>query len=275
MSKFKIGDIVVGNREASKHYGITKEGWKGRVVEVYSNERFLAKELSDHHVSYTLDDPYFDLVEQSKEKETEMKGVFEVGDLVIGKKLVGNPVYAITGEGWVGEVRGVVEEEYIEVVDLEGRDGFQVDPTHFDLVYKKGEYCKGSRKFLMEAYKSGHSVYTPKIRSILSLDPISEVLPVPKSIIDEALCSVCSDWKKKIIEEFKYNDQNPYFNFGKNSDQDGILYTIRTHFNDGPIMIGHGLVPVEERNHCLLVSSEYELIVEDLREYKKLKFKKK
>ena len=26
MSKFKVGDIVVGNSEASKHYGITQEG---------------------------------------------------------------------------------------------------------------------------------------------------------------------------------------------------------------------------------------------------------
>lgn len=274
MSKFKVGDIVVGNREASKHYGITEEGWKGRVVEVYSNERFLAKELSDYDVTYTLDENYFDLVTEEKQNKTEMKRVFEVGDFVIGRKPVGKPAYTITGEGWVGEVVCSGQDEII-VRPLGSRDEYRVNTIHFDILYKKSEYCVGSRKFLFEAYKEESNSYMPRIRAILALDPISDLLPVPKSLIDEALSNVCSDWKKKIIEEFKYNDQNPYFNFGQNSDRDGILYTIRTHFNDGPIMIGHGLVPFEEKNCCILVSAEYELIVEDFREYKKLKFKKK
>lgn len=34
---FKAGDRVVGNREASKHYGITKEGWRGTVTGVYGD----------------------------------------------------------------------------------------------------------------------------------------------------------------------------------------------------------------------------------------------
>lgn len=32
--KFKVGDIIVGNKNANK-YGITKQGWIGRVCEVY------------------------------------------------------------------------------------------------------------------------------------------------------------------------------------------------------------------------------------------------
>ena len=34
MSKFKIGDIVVGNKLANDEYSITKEGWVGRVVDI-------------------------------------------------------------------------------------------------------------------------------------------------------------------------------------------------------------------------------------------------
>jgi len=29
--KFKIGEVVIGNSEANKHYGITRTGWVGRV----------------------------------------------------------------------------------------------------------------------------------------------------------------------------------------------------------------------------------------------------
>lgn len=34
MNKFKVGDIVVGNKSASDIYSVTIEGWVGRVVDV-------------------------------------------------------------------------------------------------------------------------------------------------------------------------------------------------------------------------------------------------
>jgi hypothetical protein len=34
MEKFKEGDIVVGTPEANVHYSITREGWKGKVLEI-------------------------------------------------------------------------------------------------------------------------------------------------------------------------------------------------------------------------------------------------
>lgn len=274
MSKFKVGDIVVGNREASKHYGLTTEGWKGRVTEVLKNDLIRAEGLSEDATPYLLNENYFDLVTEEKQNKTEMKRVFEVGDIVIGRKPVGEPNYTITGEGWVGEVVSSEQDEII-VRPLGSRDEYRVNKIHFDILYKKSEYCVGSRKFLMEAYKQGLTSFMSKIRAILALDPISDLLPVPKSLIDEALSNVCSEWRKKIIEEFEYNKQNPYFNFRQNWDADEISYTISTSFNYGPIMIGHMLVPVEERDLCLLVSSEYELIVGDFGDYKKLKFKKK
>lgn len=33
-SKFKVGDKIIGTAEASKHYGITKEGWRGTVTNI-------------------------------------------------------------------------------------------------------------------------------------------------------------------------------------------------------------------------------------------------
>lgn len=38
MSKFKVGDIVVGNKSANDKYSITTEGWVGRVVAVCEDE---------------------------------------------------------------------------------------------------------------------------------------------------------------------------------------------------------------------------------------------
>lgn len=34
MSKFKVGDIVVGNKSANDKYSITSEGWVGTVIEI-------------------------------------------------------------------------------------------------------------------------------------------------------------------------------------------------------------------------------------------------
>jgi len=59
--KFKVGDIVVGNEEASDHYGITKEGYVGRVVKYceYGDNTFVIHGDDDE---YEVCDKYFDLV---------------------------------------------------------------------------------------------------------------------------------------------------------------------------------------------------------------------
>lgn len=38
--KFKVGDKIIGNKEASKHYGITITGWIGEVLEIDCDSRF-------------------------------------------------------------------------------------------------------------------------------------------------------------------------------------------------------------------------------------------
>lgn len=42
-NKFKVGDIVVGNKKANDEYNITAEGSKLKVTEVYSDGSFKAK----------------------------------------------------------------------------------------------------------------------------------------------------------------------------------------------------------------------------------------
>lgn len=71
--KFKVGDIIVGNKAADK-YGITKRGWIGRVTEVYPVKRngegcdlgkdiwFEAEEINkEYPCTFWLDQDAFDL----------------------------------------------------------------------------------------------------------------------------------------------------------------------------------------------------------------------
>ena len=59
--KFMVGDIVVGNEQASDYYGITKEGYVGRVVRYCKsgNDTFLIRGDDDE---FEVCDKYFDLV---------------------------------------------------------------------------------------------------------------------------------------------------------------------------------------------------------------------
>lgn len=41
MAKFKVGDKVVGNKEASGRYLITKTGWVGTVVEIWDDGKLV------------------------------------------------------------------------------------------------------------------------------------------------------------------------------------------------------------------------------------------
>ena len=47
MNKFKVGDIVVGNKSASAQYSVTTEGWVGRVVEVEGDTDIRVQSLED------------------------------------------------------------------------------------------------------------------------------------------------------------------------------------------------------------------------------------
>lgn len=56
MLKFKIGDRVVGNSNASSRYAITISGWRGTVTNIHRDGYIT---LDD---TYTVEQDYFDLV---------------------------------------------------------------------------------------------------------------------------------------------------------------------------------------------------------------------
>lgn len=66
--KFKIGDIVKGNKMSDGRYGFTNSYCTGKVIEVYEDGTFLLKVISHERYEdqvgeeYPVDDDYFDLV---------------------------------------------------------------------------------------------------------------------------------------------------------------------------------------------------------------------
>lgn len=66
--KFKIGDIVKGNKSSNFRYEYTTSSCTGEVIEVLSNDMFLLKILTHEHYKnevgneYAVDEGYFDLV---------------------------------------------------------------------------------------------------------------------------------------------------------------------------------------------------------------------
>lgn len=66
--KFKIGDIVKGNKSSNFRYEYTTSSCTGEVIEVYENDMFLLKILTHEHYKnevgseYAVDENYFDLV---------------------------------------------------------------------------------------------------------------------------------------------------------------------------------------------------------------------
>jgi hypothetical protein len=69
MTKFKVGDVVIGNKLAND-YGITVEGWKGEVVDTdpQSINNIFVKDLATKD-KYWVDSNCFDLYKEAPKKE--------------------------------------------------------------------------------------------------------------------------------------------------------------------------------------------------------------
>ena len=67
--KFKVGDIVIGNKDAGKHYSYTGTGWKGKVMQIDPSSgddiRVTAAD-KDNDGSFWVSSKYFDLYESAK-----------------------------------------------------------------------------------------------------------------------------------------------------------------------------------------------------------------
>ena len=69
MTKFKVGDVVIGNKLAND-YGITVEGWKGEVVDTdpQSINNIFVKDLATKD-KYWVDSNCFDMYKEAPKKE--------------------------------------------------------------------------------------------------------------------------------------------------------------------------------------------------------------
>ena len=74
MSKFKVGDIIKANKESNKKYLVTnqKNGWTGKVTSEEKNWLIYVKTLTpkeNEGSMYTVDERYFDLVQNNQIKK--------------------------------------------------------------------------------------------------------------------------------------------------------------------------------------------------------------
>ena len=60
LCKFKVGDMVIGNDKANKHYNITKKGWVGEITFIGRDNRIMVKGLGLEG-DVVVDSSYFDL----------------------------------------------------------------------------------------------------------------------------------------------------------------------------------------------------------------------
>ena len=68
----KVGDIVVGKASASKVYGVTVEGWRGRVNEVFNSSDFIRVESMSGFNSYLVESKHFTPIETEEYKKFEL-----------------------------------------------------------------------------------------------------------------------------------------------------------------------------------------------------------
>lgn len=96
-NKFKVGDIVVGNKKASSTYGVTKEGVKLKVKQVNNNGTFVGIIISDpsgRWVGHTfgvgceLRPECFDLVTEGDKIVITTDGVTTTAKMYCGKEVI-------------------------------------------------------------------------------------------------------------------------------------------------------------------------------------------
>lgn len=128
------------------------------------------------------------------------------------------------------------------------------------------------REFLQEIYQieGVREQYKEIIRNIMKDEPFAISYEVSDSTIIEAYTDeyICEEWKDRLKKQFRIEKDDGFFEFGEKFELTKLSY---------PVMIAHGLLePYEKyKGKCLVVRNEYELIVEKVKYYTILKFKKK
>ena len=130
-----------------------------------------------------------------------------------------------------------------------------------------------TREFLEEAFRCENEYYRGIIRDVMKHNPFANTYYIPESTIlaayqDEE--NICDEWAEKIKNQFRIEKDDEFFEFGKE-------YILTS--TSSPLFIANYLLtPLDEYQHkCLIVSDQYELIVEEkkARNCTILKFKRK
>lgn len=126
MSKFKVGDKVIGNEKAGKRYAVTGKGYIGTVLNVFDNMLLIS--ASDECDSYKVNECCFDLYE-SKEVRDYIETDIKITSIVVdenkceigGEKM--NKILQLYKERKEKEIKDrydkIIEEEYNKIEFIE------------------------------------------------------------------------------------------------------------------------------------------------------------
>ena len=120
MSKFKVGDKVVGNDSADEKYGVTKKGWVGTVKCCHDDGCIAVESLDREHI-YPAHEDYFDKFDSTQKKIviTEEDQFIRV-EVFEGEKFLyeGTEI----GDGFIEEARKLLENCRPKIPEL--KDGY-------------------------------------------------------------------------------------------------------------------------------------------------------
>jgi len=219
MSKFKVGDVVIGNENASR-YHYTKQGCVC-IVNCVDSEKggiivYLAKQAEDgvtyvplSDQDYFVSETCFDL--HSKPMPTGCK--FKIGDVVIGNDLA-EKHHSITKQGWIGIVRDIVHKDLIKVSSVEidrgtvipnSDDTFSVDPNYFDYLDYKPRTMPviKTKEGLLDDLSRQRDCYYSLSQVVDMINNLEDSQPVTpgKILVDQAQIDLFLDEVRERLED--------------------------------------------------------------------------
>jgi hypothetical protein len=75
-TKFQIGDYVIGTKEATAHYAITKEGWTGQITEIRKYTIMVyGKDNCDRDRWFEVEPKYFESCDSQNFNQNEFQQI--------------------------------------------------------------------------------------------------------------------------------------------------------------------------------------------------------
>lgn len=147
-NKFKVGDIVIGNDQASQDYSITIKGFKGRVTSVGPDDTISITRLNGlKFEEFGVESKSFDLLQKS---------------VSVSKKGL-KAIYPDVCEGWQAKIR---EALIANILEDDDSDAVSVSPEDLELAYAQAD---PEQKENLEIYLK-ISKFLPKKESVNDLE---------------------------------------------------------------------------------------------------------